>query len=97
MSSTRVRLARAHAISLALIVSAAVLPDSISPLAGILLPGLVVSSAFWSEGFHSGMRDAGVWMMFGVMYAASVIFWAIVVYSVETIARKLFWSRGTDK
>jgi hypothetical protein len=97
MPSKKIRLVRAVVISIALVVGAAVLPDSISPLAAILFPGLIVSGTFWSEGLHSGMRDVGVWMMFAVMYATSTIFWTIVVYALQAIAHTWFSSRKTDK
>ena len=97
MSSVKVRLVRSVVFSIVLVLSVAVLPESISPLTGILFPGLIVSAIFWPEGLHSGMRDVGVWMMFAVMYAISTIFWAIIIYALQAIARALFSLRKTDK
>ncbi len=93
MSSIGARVGIALAVSTFLVISAAALPKSISPLAVVLLPGLMASAVFWSEGLHSGMTDTGVWVMFSVMYAVSVTFWTIVAYSALTIVHKWFRTR----
>ena len=58
----------------------------------ILLPGLLIAAIFWPEGAHSGKGVSGsaVWLLFGVMYLVTFIFWGLVVYGVVSAISRTF-------